>query len=235
MLLINLFSGVAVAAANGMSSMSGMSGMSAMSGMSGNRATGQSCSLFKNSNIAKTIRTTLLKAAEKGHMFRVETSNSQIRFCVDSKIRDVEGSFGKIRGGIALDQQQVSEEQAVIVIDTGSLQTNNPVVKSMIKSEEFFDVKNHPEILFVSTGVEWIGPTKAVLRGDLTLRGVTKTVTFDVKLTSAEKKAYDDDEEIMVHATTSIKRSDFGMDSFTGMVSDSVKLCMSVRAKKYQA
>ena len=213
MLLVNALSGVAVAAS----------------------AAGKSCSLFENGKIEKSVLATLLKAAKNGHMYRVQTSTSQIRFCVDSKIKNVEGSFKDVQGGIALNQKQTDSEQAVIVINTRSLETGNLLVKNVIKGKDFFDVEKYPEILFVSTGVEWTSPTKAVLKGKLTLHGVTKSVRFDVELTGAGGKAAQNEEIILVRATTTIKRSDFGMGNFSGMVNDAVKLCMSVKAKKYSA
>ena len=213
MLLVNALSGVAVAAS----------------------AAGKSCSLFENGKIEKSVLATLLKAAKNGHMYRVQTSTSQIRFCVDSKIKNVEGSFKDVQGGIALNQKQTDSEQAVIVINTRSLETGNLLVKNVIKGKDFFDVEKYPEILFVSTGVEWTSPTKAVLKGKLTLHGVTKSVRFDVELTGAGGKAAQNEEIILVRATTTIKRSDYGMGNFSGMVNDAVKLCMSVKAKKYSA
>jgi polyisoprenoid-binding protein YceI len=213
MLLVNALSGVAVAAS----------------------AAGKSCSLFENGKIEKSVLATLLNAAKNGHMYRVQTSTSQIRFCVDSKIKNVEGSFKDVRGGIALNQKQTDGEQAVIVINTKSLETGSSLVKNVIEGEDFFDIEKYPEILFVSTGVEWTSPTKAVLKGKLTLHGVTKSVHFDVELTGVKGKSVDNEENILVRATTTIKRSDYGMGNFSGVVNDSVKLCMSVKAKKYAA
>ena len=221
MLLVNAISGAAVAATT-------VTGSAAA-------GKGESCSLFKNGKIEKSVLATLLNAAKNGHMYRVETSTSQIRFCVDSKIKNVEGSFKDVQGGIALNQKQADSEQAVIVINTRSLETGSSLVKNVIKSEDFFDVEKYPEILFVSAGVEWKSPTKAVLKGKLTLHGVTKSVHFDVELTGAAGQSAQNEEIIMVRATTTIKRSDYGMGNFSGMVNDSVKLCMSVKAKKYHA
>ena len=220
MLLVNTLSGTAVAASNINESAA---------------VKGETCSLFKNGKIEKSVLATLLKAAKNGHMYRVQTSTSEIRFCVDSKIKHVEGSFKDVRGGIALNQKQADSGQAVIVINTRSLETGNILVKNVIKGEDFFDVEKYPEILFVSTGVEWTSPTKAVLKGKLTLHGVTKSVRFDVELTGSGGKAPQTEESILVRATTTIKRSDFGMGNFSGMVNDAVKLCMSVKAKKHSA
>ena len=220
MLLVNTLSGAAVAASSIAVTAPGA---------------GESCSLFENGKIGKSVLATLLNAAKNGHMYRVQTSTSEIRFCVDSKIKNVEGSFKDVQGGIALNQKPADREQAVIVINTRSLETGNLLVKNVIKGKDFFDVEKYPEILFVSTGVEWRSPTKAVLKGKLTLHGVTKSVRFDVELTGAGGKAPQNEEIIMVRATTTIKRSDYGMGNFSGMVNDAVKLCMSVKAKKYHA
>lgn len=220
MLLVNALSGAAVAASNVTATGPGA---------------GESCSLFENGKIEKSVLATLLNAAKNGHMYRVQTSTSEIRFCVDSKIKNVEGSFKDVQGGIALDHKLANSEQAVIVINTKSLETGSSLVRNVIKGEDFFDVEKYPEILFVSTGVEWTSPTKAVLKGKLTLHGVTKPVHFDVELTDVGGKPAQNEENIMVRATTTINRSDYGMGNFSGMVNETVKLCMSVKAKKYSA
>ena len=131
MLLVNALSGAAVAASNVTATGPGA---------------GESCSLFENGKIEKSVLATLLNAAKNGHMYRVQTSTSEIRFCVDSKIKNVEGSFKDVQGGIALDHKLANSEQAVIVINTKSLETGSSLVRNVIKGEDFFDVEKYPEI-----------------------------------------------------------------------------------------
>ena len=87
---------------------------------------------------------------------------------------------------------------------------------------------------FVSTDFKWMSATRAELRGNLTLHGVTRLVVFNVEVSGGGSKQIGEAENILVKATTTIRRSDFGMDTLSKLVSDSVQLCMSVKAKKYR-
>ena len=98
--------------------------------------------------------------------------------------------------------------------------------------ENFFDVESHPEILFVSHSFDWTGTDTALLRGDLTLRGVTRPVTFIVTLTPTEKGNGD---VITVEATTAIDRAKFGMDKLETIADNEVQLCISAEARKYES
>ena len=108
------------------------------------------------------------------------------------------------------------------------------MIGNLIRSPRFFDVANYPEILFVSTDFEWISATRAELRGNLTLHGITRPVIFNVEVSAGGSKQVGEAENILVKATTTIRRSDFGMDTLSKLVSDFVQLCMSVEAKKYR-
>jgi polyisoprenoid-binding protein YceI len=123
-----------------------------------------------------------------------------------------------------------SDGLAMVVIKTDSVDVKGRLIENMVKGESFFDVDNHPEILFVSKSFEWTGEDRAVLKGDLTLRGITRPVVFDVTLTSIDGTWTDKAEKILVKATTSIERTAFGMKALSSMVDDTVTLCMSVEA-----
>jgi len=90
-------------------------------------------------------------------------------------------------------------------------------------------------VLFVSNGFQWTGPDTAVLKGHLTLRGITKPVIFNVTLTALDDYPVKDAQKILVKATTTINRADFGMEKLTSLVNSEVQLCMSVEALKYSS
>jgi polyisoprenoid-binding protein YceI len=153
---------------------------------------------------------------------------------VDSQFNDVKGSFKDFRGGLALGTGDSIDGQTMVVIKTASLDTDSTMLESLIKSKRFFDVQNYPEILFVSTGFKWTSDATAVLEGDLTLHGVTKPVIFSVELTNLTGNQAGRTDMILFKATTAISRTDFGMDTLSSVVSDTVRLCMSVEAQKHQ-
>jgi len=193
------------------------------------------CSPFKDGVVEESLVSDMLAAAEDGHLYQIQKASSQVGFCVDSQFDEVVGSFNEFRGGLALGTPDGSNGQTMVVVNTASLETDHAVIDPLIKGERFFDTRNYPEILFVSSGFEWTGPGTAVMTGDLTMHGVTRPVVFNVELTNITEDLAGRTGMVLFKATTSIQRSDFGMDTLTSLVSDRVRLCLSVEAIKYQA
>ena len=191
------------------------------------------CAPFKDGKVDQSVLETMLKAAEIGRLYRIEATSSKVGFCVNSQFKRVEGDFRDFQGGMTLSKDGAGQAQTLVVIRADSLDTDGALIESMIKSERFFDVENYPEILFVSTGFEWTGSTTALLRGNLTLHGVTRPVTFDVTLTDIKDNTAGEGEKILVKATTKVSRAEFGMDTLSSLVDDNVQLCMSVEARKF--
>ena len=193
------------------------------------------CAPFKDGVVDNSIVSKMLAAANDGHLYRIRPSSSRIGFCVESPVGLIEGEFKDFTGGLTFLHENVTEdEQALVMVKTASLETDGPFIESMLKGRKFFDVKNYPEILFVSTDFKWVSQTEAILLGELTLHGVTKAVGFHVQLIE-ESGDHGQEQRILVKATTLIRRSEFGLTALSPMVSDSVNLCMSVDAIKYSA
>ena len=195
------------------------------------------CSPFRDGKVDTSLLSTMLDAARDGYLYRIEKDTSQVGFCVSSKFTEVKGHFHEFSGGIALPPtgESANSDQAMIVINTASLDTDGSLIESMIKGERFFDVEKHPEILFISRGFEWTGTHTATIAGDLTVHGVTKPVVFAVTLTLVNDAAGNMTHRMIVKATTTIKRSQFGMDNMSKVVSDDVNLCMSVKVVRYDS
>ena len=121
----------------------------------------------------------------------------------------------------------------MILVRTQSLDTGGSMIEYLLKGERFFDVVNYPEIMFVSTVFTWTSDTTGVLKGDLTLHGVTQPVTFNVTLLPVKNKDEKNAGMVLFKAGTTIRRSDFGMDTLSRVVNDKVELCMSVAAFRY--
>ncbi len=193
------------------------------------------CAPFKEGIVDDAVVSKMLAAAEDGHLYRIKPSTSKVGFCINSPIGLIEGEFKDFKGGLTfLQQSQSKDEQAVVMVNTASLDANGSFIESILKGKKFFDVDNYPEILFVSTGFKWVSKTEAVLLGDLTMHGITKQVGFHVKLIE-ESGEHEKEQRILVKATTLIRRSEFGLNALSPMVSDSVNLCMSVDAVKYSS
>ena len=189
------------------------------------------CKPFENAEIDQSLIATMLKAANDGQLYQVKAKSSKMGFCVDSSIGVVKGNFENFQGGIALKDE---DTQALLFIDVDSLETNALFIKNLLKSDEFFNVKNFPELVFISSAFEWISDTRAVLKGELSMHGITKLIAFYVEITEVDGDLSDSN-SIIIKATTTVQRSEFGMQSLSSMVSDKVNLCMTVEAERYTA
>ena len=189
------------------------------------------CAPFKDSIVDESVMADMLAAAKDGHLYRIQSATSRVGFCVNSPVGEVKGEFKTFEGGLTMKPRTAGDKgRVMVVVDTSSLETGGVFIESLLKSASFFDVDNYPEIVFVSTGFEWLSKTEAVLIGELTMHGITKKVGFVVKLIESGKKDSNGGQAIVVKASTSIRRSEFGIFTMSKLVSDAVNLCMSVDA-----
>ena len=93
----------------------------------------------------------------------------------------VRGHFKDIHGTLDLDPENPLEASAEVTIDARKLWTGEPDRDKHLKSADFLDVENHPTITFRGSGVVVCGADEARFAGDLTIRGVTRPVTLDVR------------------------------------------------------
>lgn len=192
------------------------------------------CAPFLHGKVDLSRVEAMKAAAKGGHLFRIQPDTSRVGFCVDSQIARVKAEFKEFQGGLTLwPDHPDNKDQAMVMVKTASLDTGGSMIEYILKSERFFDVENYPEILFVSTGFTWSSDTTGTLKGDLTLHGVTRPVTFQVTLFPVKTKDEKQVGKVLVKAGTIIHRSDFGMDTLSRVVNDDVELCMSVEAVRY--
>ena len=115
-----------------------------------------------------------------------------------------------------------------VVIDATSIDTGVDEFDDHMRGERFFDVANHPEITFVSTGIERTGEFTGVITGDLTIKGNTKPVALETTFNKGAFQERSDLYKIGFSATADVLRSDFGVDAFAPMVSDEVEIMIEV-------
>jgi len=186
------------------------------------------CEPFMDGRVDESLLSGMLSAAEDGHLYRIQPGSSQVGFCVNSALKRIEGNFTEFKGGITLGNGEANNGQTLVLIRTDSLDTQGALVRSLLKGESFFDVEKYPDVLFVSNSFEWTGADTAIMKGDLTLRGITRPILFEVTLTPAKTGI------ITVKATATINRADFGMDKLDSIVNGEVQLCLSVEALKFE-
>ena len=93
----------------------------------------------------------------------------------------VVGRFNDFEGTFSYDEADPASASVSVTIDVASVDTNHAERDKHLRSEDFFEVDSYPEITFVSTSFEESGDGSAKLTGDLSLHGVTKSVTIDAR------------------------------------------------------
>ena len=168
---------------------------------------------------------------KNNHHYKIRSQASKLEFRVDSPIGVISASFEDFDGNFLILDKDSDKKPATIKVNTDSLVTDNSLVKNMLRGEEFFDVDNFPSILFSGNSFEWINQTHAVLKGDMTIKNVTRPVAFYIEVIDTGEKSPGSD-SITMKATANIKRSDFEIFSLLPVVSDNVNLFVSIGASK---
>ncbi|MFP5021262.1 YceI family protein [Pseudonocardia phyllosphaerae] len=129
-----------------------------------------------------------------------------VRHMMVSKVR---GGFEKVSGEI-ITGEAIEDSTVIATIDATTLTTGNDQRDEHVRSNDFFDTATYPEWTFASTGLAAKGDDY-VLTGDLTIKGVTKSVQLDLELGGFGPDAWGGTRAGFT-ATGSINRSDFGVD-----------------------
>jgi polyisoprenoid-binding protein YceI len=137
------------------------------------------------------------------------------------------GEFTNVSGSLNLTPKAVASSTLEIHIPASTISTSNAKLDGELKSEQWLDVAQFPEIVFKSKKVETTGKYSAKVTGDLTLHGVTKAVTLDVKFNGAGVNPLDKKYTTGFEVSGKIKRSDFGVKTYLPLIGDDVALIIS--------
>lgn len=138
-------------------------------------------------------------------------------------------TFDNASGTVVLDLDAKTGE-VDITIDTKSVNTGHEGFNGHIQGEEFLDTEQFPTATFKSTKVVFEGDTPTAVEGDLTIKGITKPITFEITQFNAMPHPMLKKPAMGANATANILRSDFNADKFAPGVSDEVTLTLSVEA-----
>lgn len=166
--------------------------------------------------------------------WEIDSSHSAAQFQVKHlMISNVRGEFGKMSGRIFFDGKDFSTVKAEAVIEVASVNTREKKRDDHLRSADFFDAANHPTITFKSKRVEGIRGSNFSLVGDLTMRGVTRTITLNVEATPIIKGTRGES-RIGAHAAAKLNRQDYGikwnrsLDAGGVVVSDEVQIMLDL-------
>lgn len=140
--------------------------------------------------------------------------------------------FSGFSGEILFDEADPEASSVTVSMATNSMFTGWEERFSHFMSPDFFGENAETMITFTSTSIEVTGDDTALITGDLTLNGVTKSVTLDAKLNAKGDHPMQNKPWLGFDATTELKRSDFDLGAFAPAVSDEVSVMISIEAGK---
>ncbi len=181
--------------------------------------------------LGATAGTTTAAKAEAAE-FVLDPTHTYITFFVSHiGYSDMSGMFLESSGSFSYDEEAQELKNATVTIKTDSVFTNHEKRDEHLKGSDFLNSSEYPEMTFVATEAKKISDTEGTLTGDLTLLGVTKPVTLDVRLNKAGNYPFGDGHyAVGIDATGSFKRSDFGMSYGVdgNIVGDEIKLVIGL-------
>jgi polyisoprenoid-binding protein YceI len=185
-----------------------------------------SVSTNSSSTAASTTAEPPSNAAAK--VYAITPENSKVEFTGSKVTGKHDGGFKQIQGEVHTSGETVAH--AKVTIDTTSLHSDNDRLTGHLKSPDFFDVQKFPTAVFETTSISGTGDN-ATVKGNLTLHGVTKEISFPAKIEVKE-------DAVTVKAEFSINRKDFGI-VYAGkpddLIRDNVVLRLDVKATPKQA
>jgi polyisoprenoid-binding protein YceI len=141
------------------------------------------------------------------------------------------GKFTRSEGKVTLDPAN-NTGHILVTIDPASVASGHQKLDEHLKTEDFFHVQRHPEIRFESTALRFTSGVLTGVDGNLTMLGVTRPVTLKVQSFRCTQHFRLKKEVCGAEATTTIKRSDFGMTYALPLVGDEVTLNIEVEGFK---
>ena len=115
------------------------------------------------------------------------------------------------------------------ILDAASLDTHDLQRDAQLRSERFFDVAHFPKITFASERVLETGPGTFLVEGELTMRGVTRPITFETRLVFI-RRDHDGKRRARYESVGHFRRSDYGMTYARGIVGNDVRLEIAIEA-----
>jgi polyisoprenoid-binding protein YceI len=143
--------------------------------------------------------------------YAIDPTHSRIGFVArPAMVTKVRGSFNEFAGAGSFDAEDPTNSRLQLTIQAASIDTRNADRDGHLKSNDFFDMETYPTITFTSTAVEQVDPESYRVTGDLTIKGVTKPVTFEFDFGGFGQDPYGN-YKAGATAKTKINREDFGL------------------------
>ena len=153
--------------------------------------------------------TTVTKAPTGTYV--IDPAHSRIGFVArHAMVTKVRGAFNEYEGSGYFDAEDPTRSHLSITIQAASIDTRNADRDAHLRSNDFFDMENHPTIEFRSSAVEVVDDTTYRVTGDLTIKGTTRPVTFDLEYTGTAVDPFGNT-RLGLEGSVVVNRKDWGL------------------------
>ena len=143
--------------------------------------------------------------------WNIDTTHSGVNFSVRHMvIAKVRGRFTRFSGTLTGDASDLTKATLVAEVDADSIDTNMADRDTHLRSPDFFDAATFPKLTFASTRIERAGEGQYKAHGNLSIRGVTKPVVFDLAVHGQAKDPWGND-RVAFTLESAVDRSEFGL------------------------
>jgi polyisoprenoid-binding protein YceI len=157
------------------------------------------------------MTTTQLPAQLTSGTYTVDPSHSRVGFVArHAMVTKVRGSFNEFEATAQIDAEDITRSTAQVTINVDSIDTRNEQRDGHLRSNDFLDIANHPQITFVSTSVTPVSGDVVRVTGDLTIKGESRPVTVDFTFEGAATDPFGN-ERVGFEGSVVINRKDWGI------------------------
>lgn len=164
-----------------------------------------------------------------------------ITFNLDAPLESISGSAKGITGRVKFDPQNPANTSGTIVVDTASMYVSNPTMNEHLRGDTWMEVEKYPDIRFTVSSLEDVETianiTTANVRGEITIKGVTRPISSQTTLTYLRGKLKArmgpngaDGDLLVIRTKFTLNRSDFGINAGqnTEKVSEDIEISLSL-------
>jgi polyisoprenoid-binding protein YceI len=164
--------------------------------------------------------------------YRIDPTHAQARITWNHMGLSRPGAtFETIEGVIRIDTADPTQSSVSVTIPVSGADTGVPALDAMFQGADFFDAARHPNITFQSRAVRFTGlGNRFQVEGDLTVRGVTRPVVLDAVVNGSGSHPMTGAPAVGFSASTTLKRSDFGLGVALPVVGDEIDVQITVEA-----
>ena len=187
--------------------------------------------MFARRLVLATLIAAASFSAHAADKYDIDPTHTQVQFTYNHMgFSNITGRFDEVKGDFLFDVADPTKSSVSITIPVASISTGVDKLDQHLLKADFFDAAQFPTATFKSTGVTAAGEGKLAVAGDLTIHGVTRAVVLDVTINGTGEHPMRKLPAAGFDASTTIKRSDFGMGNYVPAVGDEVKIAITVEA-----